>query len=405
MRYELFISLRYLKAKRKQVLLSIITLISIFGVALGVTALLVTLSVMNGFRNNLTDKILGTYAHITVLHQNAQGLNNYVEVQKIIDNMPHVLSSSPFVYGQIMLKYEQNNVGTVVKGILLKDEIRTTSLKDNMTAGTLDTLNDDKNVILGSELAKNLGVRVGEELFLISSSGIISSFGLVPRMEKFKVTGIFESGYYEYDAGLVYISLSSAQALFNLEQKVNGIAVKTDDPYRVGEIAVRMQEELGFPYWVRSWMAMNRNLFSALKLEKITMFVILVLIVLVAAFNIVATLMMMTMEKTKDIGILKTMGATRKSITIIFIWEGLIIGIIGTTLGCIGGFLISKFLDIYQFIKIPADVYYLDKLPVKMELNDFVIVTISAIVISLLATIYPSWKAGKLNPCEAIRYE
>ncbi len=405
MRYELFISLRYLRAKRKQVLLSIITFISIGGVALGVTALLVTLSVMNGFKSDLTNKILGTYAHIVVLHQTGQGLSNYTGVQKEIENIPHIIASAPFVYGQIMLKAGDNVAGAVVKGINPEAESKITDLRRNITAGNLDTLNGSKSIILGSELARNLGVVLNEEVFLISPMGVVSAFGFIPRMEKFTVGGIFNSGMYDYDSNLSYVSLQSARDFFNLGEKITGIAVKTDNPYRAQEVSLNMQEELGFPYWVRSWMVTNRNLFSALRLEKITMFIILVLIILVAAFNIVATLMMMTMEKTKDIGILKAMGATRKNITRIFIFEGLIIGVIGTVLGCIGGFAISKLLDVYQFINIPSDVYYLDRLPVEMQLGDFLIVAISAIAISLLATIYPSYKAGKLDPCEAIRCE
>lgn len=405
MNYELFISLRYLRAKRKQVLISIITMISIAGIALGVTALLVTLSVMNGFKTDLTNKILGTYAHIIVISQTGQGLGDYAEAKKKIENSPHILASSPFVYGQIMLKAGDNISGAVVKGIIPIEEARVTDIKNNISQGTLETLSQPKTIILGRELARNLAVNVNEDIFLISPVSVISPFGLIPRMEKFRVTGIFVSGMYEYDANLSYVSLNSAQNLFDLGQKITGLAVKTDNPYQAQEISAKLQEELKFPYWVRSWMATNRNLFSALKLEKITMFIILVLIVLVAAFNIVATLMIMTMEKTKDIGILKTMGATRKSISKIFVLEGLIIGVIGTILGCIGGFLISRLLEVYQFIKIPADVYYLDKLPVKMEVSDFIIVAVAALAISLSATVYPSYKAGKLDPCEAIRYE
>jgi lipoprotein-releasing system permease protein len=405
MNYELFISLRYLKARRKQVLVSVISLISILGIALGVTALLVTLSVMNGFKTDLTNKILGTYAHIIVIHQAGQGLTDYAAAKKQIDTTPHVVASSPFVYGQIMLKGGDNISGAVVKGVIPAEERLVSEIKNNIKEGSLESLNQPKNIIIGRELARNLGVNLNEDIYLISPVSMISPFGLIPKMEKFKVTGIFVSGMYEYDSNLSYVSLSSAQELFDLGQKVTGLAVKTDDPYKAQEISAKLQENLKYPYWVRSWMATNRNLFSALKLEKIMMFIILTLIVLVAAFNIVATLMIMTIEKTRDIGILKTMGATRKSIRRIFVLEGLIIGVIGTTLGSIGGYLISKLLDTYQFIKIPADVYYLDKLPVKMYTSDFVMVAIAALVISLLATLYPSYKAGKLDPSEAIRYE
>ncbi|MFH1784493.1 MAG: lipoprotein-releasing ABC transporter permease subunit [bacterium] len=405
MRYEFIISLRYLRAKRKQVLLSVITLISISGVALGVTALLVTLSVMNGFKTDLTNKILGTYAHITVLHQSGQGISDYKATQQKLEAVPRVVAAAPFVYGQIMLKSEVSIMGAVVKGIDPDGEARITELSSNITEGDISVVRSPGNIILGSELARNLGVGLGEDIFLISPMGVVSAFGIMPTMKKFTVSGIFNSGMYEYDANLSYVSLESAQGLFNLHERVTGIALKTDDAYKAQDISEAIQADMGFPFMARSWMVTNRNLFSALELEKMTMFVILVLIILVAAFNIVATLMMMTMEKTKDIGILKAMGATRKHITRIFVMEGLIIGVIGTLLGCIGGFVLSKLLDVYQFVQIPSDVYYLDRLPVHMQLGDFVIVAVSAIIISMIATIYPSLRAGRLDPCESIRYE
>ncbi len=415
MRYELFISLRYLKAKRKQVFISIITFIAVFGIFLGVTALLITLSVMNGFQNDLRDKILGTHTHIVVLDQYQRGLDDYAVIHERIEKNKHVMYTAPFVYGQIMLRSGKNVAGAVVKGIVPEQESEITNIVKNMQQGNLYDLSDPDEIdadnkslpgiVIGTQLSSNLNVGVNQEVFLISPMELTTPFGMMPRVNKFRVAGIFESGMYEYDSSLTYINIGQAQKLFNLDGAVTGIGIKIDDLYEAHRVSRVLQEELGFPYWARSWMVMNRNLFSALKLEKIMMFIILILIVLVAAFNIISTLIMMTMEKTRDIGILKAMGARRRSITAIFVIQGTMIGIMGTFFGCVAGYLSCILLSKYKFIDLPQGIYYINKLPVKIQLSDFIIVGISSLMISLIATIYPSWKAGKLDPCKAIRYE
>ncbi|KAF0119229.1 MAG: lipoprotein-releasing system permease protein, partial [bacterium] len=285
------------------------------------------------------------------------------------------------------------------------------NIGSNMKEGSLLNLEGPSNsanypgIIIGKELSRNLGIFYGDTVNLISPMGVMTPMGMVPRMKKFKIVGIFESGMYEYDSSFLYISLKNAQDFINMPGVVTGIEVKTDDIYRVKEIASRIVRDLGYSYWTKDWMEMNRNLFAALKLEKITMFVILILIIMVAAFNIVSTLIMVVMEKNKDIAILKSMGATASSIMKIFIIEGLVVGVVGTLLGTIGGYTLGFLLSEYKFIKLPSDVYYISTLPFRIDSVDSILIDISAIGISFLATLYPSWQASRLLPAEALRYE
>lgn len=404
--FEIGVALRYLKFRKGQTFLSLISIISVAGVALGVAALIITLSVMNGFQNDLRQKILGMNAHVVVVEQNASGLSDYWQVAQSIEKNKNVVGTSPFVYGQVILKTADGVSGVLVKGVLPSRLTKVTNIAQYVKAGNLEGLNTKTGIVLGKELARNLAVTLNSELILISSQGGLSTnLGMVPLMKKFKVVGIFDSGMYEYDNNLAYISLASAQNIFNLKNKVTGVEIKTADFFRAQTVAKELQNALGYPFWVRSWEQMNRNLFSALKLEKLAMFIILTLIVLVACFNIVGTLMIITMQKTRCIGILRALGAPRQTIMRIFVWEGLIIGILGLAFGTMGGYLSCLMLDKYQFIKLPGDVYYLDHLPVKTQFGDFGLIAIAAIIISFLATMYPSYKASRLNVVEALRYE
>ena len=406
MRYPLFIALRYLKGGKGSPFLSIITLFSIAGVTLGVAALIITLAVMNGFHEDLRDKIVETNAHIVILKEDSEGLVNYEDLGKRVEGMDHVLATSPFIFGQAMIRSSTSSLGVVIRGIDIDKETEVTNLTENIIKGKLKDFGSD-GLILGKELAMSLGADVGERVRVISPKGIATPVGMKPRFKNFKVTGIFDTGMYEYDSTLAYVTLDSARELFRMGEVVTGLQVKIDDIYQAGKMHKRIQKELGYPYWVRNWMELNSNLFAALRMEKITMTVILVLIILVAAFNIASALIMKVIRKTKEIGILKAMGAQRKSIMSIFIIEGLIIGLMGTLLGTFIGSLICFLQDKYHFVRLPGggEVYYISILPISMRGNDIFLIILATIGISLLATIYPAWRGARLDPVEAIRYE
>lgn len=405
MPFELFISLRYLKAKRKQTFISIITLISVGGVMLGVTALIVVLSVMSGFQEDMKSKILGVNSHVVMMRYEG-GVTNYMYLAEQVDKVPGVVAATPFIYSQVMLRSLRSVSGAVLRGIDPEGANRVLSLGRNIAVGSLKDLTAVENgVIVGNELAQNLGLSVGDEVTVISPLGQRTPMGRGPKSEQFVITGLLETGMYEYDSTFILMTIPAAQKFLGMGDEVSGIEVKVKDVYQADQVAKRMMEKFPYPYWIRDWKQMNRNLFSALKLEKITMAIILTLIILVAAFNIVSTLIMVVMEKTKDIAILKSMGATSRSILRIFVLEGLIIGVVGTLLGLLGGLTLCELLKRYQFIKLPSDVYYISTLPVRMEPLDIVLVCCAAVAICFVATFYPSWQAARLNPAEALRYE
>jgi len=410
MRYELFIGLRYLKAKRKQIFISVITLLSMAGVGLGVMALVVVLSVMRGFEDDLKNKILGTNAHLVIL-QHGSSIRDYREVVEKVKGVEGVVAATPFIFTQAMITSENNVHGIVLRGIDPATAGGVINIEATLKKGTLASLEEKEDgsaqpgIFIGKELAQNLGVMPEDTVVVVSPTGGLAPMGMGPPMKKFRVKGIFDTGMYEYDTSMAYISLRGAQKFLGMEDTVSGVEVKVRDLYGVKEVARKIQKELGFPFWTKDWMQMNRSLFAALKLERTVMFIILVLIVLVAAFGIVSTLIMVVMEKNKDIAVLKTMGATARSIMRIFILEGLIIGLVGTAIGLIGGYVICRILATYQFISLPRDVYYISHLPVKIDGVDFFFIALAAVGISFLATLYPSWQASRLDPAEALRYE
>ena len=428
MSYELFVSIRHLSAKKSQKFISLNTWISIAGVGLGVMALIVVIAVMSGFSKDLRDKILGTNSHVVVSNMNRAMVENYDGILKKVRSVEGVMAAAPFIMNQVMLINGDRVSGIVVRGIDPEKEETVSDLGKNMVSGTVSDLKakssfsgeikgrEKKNragIILGKELSRRLGVGVGDIVSMVSPVSRVTPVGLIPRMKLFKVVGVFESGMYEYDANLSFILLKSAQKFFSMKNGVSGIEVRVADIEQAGNIASVIQKELGFPYLVRDWMRMNRNLFSALKLEKIVMFIILILIIFVAAFNIVSTLFMLVMEKAKEIAILKSMGASCSSIMKIYSYQGLVIGLVGTFLGCATGFVIvpnlneivSSIESIFGIVAFPSDVYYLDRLPSKIQYMDSFLIIIFSVVICLVASLYPAWRASKLDLVDGLRYE
>ena len=428
MSYELFVSIRHLSAKKSQKFISLNTWISIAGVGLGVMALIVVIAVMSGFSKDLRDKILGTNSHVVVSNMNRAMVENYDGIIKKVRSVKGVIAAAPFIMNQVMLINGDRVSGIVVRGIDPEKEETVSDLGKNMVSGTVSDLKtkssfsgeikgrEKKNragIILGKELLRRLGVGVGDIVSMVSPVSRVTPVGLIPRMKLFKVVGVFESGMYEYDANLSFILLKSAQKFFSMKNGVSGIEVRVADIEQAGNIASVIQNKLGFPYLVRDWMRMNRNLFSALKLEKIVMFIILILIIFVAAFNIVSTLFMLVMEKTREIAILKSMGASCSSIIKIYSYQGLVIGLVGTFLGCATGFVIVPNLNeivgfiesIFGIVAFPSDVYYLDRLPSKIQYMDSFLIIIFSVVICLVASLYPAWRASKLDLVDGLRYE
>jgi lipoprotein-releasing system permease protein len=335
-------------------------------------------------------------------------IDNYEEVIEKVRAESEILALSPFVLGQVMVSAGKKGQGVYIRGIDPDREAQTTEIGKHLKEGSLNALEPQEGVagiILGSELAGRLGVFLNDTVSVLSPTGEIGPLGMLPKVRKFRVAGIFDVGMFEYDSNLVIVSMKSAQEFFGLQDAVTGIEVKVSDIYKADIIRDRIQKTLGFPYHARDWMQMNKNLFSALKLEKFAMFVILVLIILVASFNIVSTLMMNVIEKQREIAILKTMGATNRGIMTIFLIQGSLIGIFGTVLGLLGGLLLSYIVNSYELIKLPPDIYYLSHLPVKLKVADLLAVCVSAILISFLSTLYPAWQASKLDPIEPLRYE
>ncbi|MCK5914907.1 MAG: ABC transporter permease, partial [Deltaproteobacteria bacterium] len=344
MRFELFVALRHLLARRKQVFISLISLISILGIALGVMALVVVIAVMSGFEKELKKKILGNTAHIMVMKYGG-AISNYQELTKTINKLTEVEEAAPFILNQAMLTHGRQVSGAGVRGIDQNHDPLRKKLEDMLVDGhyfsapnntDLNNAKTAPEIILGSELAKSLGVRPGSSIRLVAPSGSPTPLGLIPRMQRFKVVGTYTSGMYQYDSALTYTTIAAAQKFFAMPGQVSGIAVEVTNIYDSGNVAKKIQKELAYPYWARDWISMNRNLFAALKLERVTMFIILALIIMVAAFNIISTLIMVVMEKHKEIAILKTMGLSASRVMRIFVWEGMIIGFAGTLLGLVG---------------------------------------------------------------------
>ena len=396
MKTELFISWRYLVTKRKEKFISMISIISILGVAIGVMALIVVIAVMAGFDNDLRDKMVGNYSHITISGYKAIENSEYNAIIKKSADNRHVIGMSPYLQGQALIKVEKRFFAVSMKGIEPQTEIQVTKIKQYLIKGDINRLGPN-GVIIGKELALNLGLGLDQDIVIISPLG---------KEHRLKVAGIFNSGMYDYDLNLIFTDLATAQNILGLNNQISAIAIKLDNLYQADKVKEELSRVLGFNYNVKTWMEISPNFFAALKLEKLTMFIILTLIILVASFNIISTLIVMVVEKTKDIGILKTLGMSAGRIRKIFTYQGLIIGALGTSLGTCGAVALCALLKKYQFIRLPKDIYYIDRLPISIELwPDIVLVILVAMFIALVSTIYPATKAAGLKPVEALRYE
>jgi len=408
MSFSWHMALRYLKGKHRRAPISLNTFISISGVALGVLTLVVVLSVMSGFENDLKKKILGTNSPVIVMTYDEKGIKDYARIMKEAASRPHVKAVTPFTYSEVMLTSPYGVSGIILKGIDPDTEGRVTDLSRNIVNGSLEGLKgsgETPGIVIGKELAANLGVRMGDKVSVVSPFGTMTPLGMAPKIKEFRVAGVFDTGMFEYDSKMAYISIPAAQGFFGLGDSITGLELKLDDIDLAPQVATDVQDALGFPYRARDWLQMNKSLFSALKLEKLTMFVILVLIIIVASFNIVSTLIMIVIEKAREIAILKSMGASSGSIMKIFMIEGTVIGVVGTAIGLSGGYLLCWILMTTKLISLPSDIYYISHLPVLMDPVEFAVIAASAIVISFCATLYPSWQAARLDPVEALRYE
>lgn len=416
MNFELFIGLRYLRARRRETFISLITVISILGVMIGVMTLNVVMAVMSGFEETLRDRLLGINAHISLVKAGDQ-IRDYDKLVERVRREKGVVAASPSITGQVMLTAGSRVAGVVVRGIVPSQVNQVVDIEKYMKEGNLQNLTrpqplrvDDRTVllpgiVLGTRLANQLGVFIGSPLQVVSPLGSPTAIGVIPRVRRFIVVGIFDSGMSEIDSTLVYMNLAEAQKFFEMKGAVSNIEIRVHDVYQARSIAEALQRELGFPYLAEDWSRLWPNLFSALRLEKTVYFLVLLLMVLVGAFNIVSTLIMVVMEKRKDIAILQSMGATRASIRKIFLLKGCVIGIVGTVLGVVFGLAICLLIREYHFIELPKDVFLISTVPVRIYLSNFVLVAFASLAVCLLASLYPARQAAQLDPVEIIRYE
>ncbi|HTQ76951.1 MAG TPA: lipoprotein-releasing ABC transporter permease subunit [Burkholderiales bacterium] len=413
MRYELLVGLRYTRAKRRNHFISFISLLSMAGIALGVAALIVVLSVMNGFQKELRTRILGVASHVQVSGADNR-LADWQPVAKLALEDPRVVAAAPFVDAQGMLAEGERVRGSVIRGILPERERQVADLGSHMRAGSLASLKPGEfNIVLGSELARALGALPGDKVVLIAPQGQVTPAGVIPRLKRFTVSGIFEVGMFEYDSGLALVNLADAQLLYQMGSAVSGVRLRLKDLFEARAVARELGARLDHDLYATDWTRSHANFFRAVEIEKHVMFVILTLIVAVAAFNIVSTLVMLVTDKQADIAILRTLGAPPASIVQIFMIQGSVIGVIGTLVGVVGGTLlalnvptvvpwIEHLLGVHILSK---DVYYISELPSDVQLPDIVTIGVVSLVLSFLATLYPSWRASRVNPAEALRYE
>ena len=404
--FELHIALRYLLAKRKQAFISVISLISTVGVAVGVGAVIIALAVMTGLQQELRDRILGSNPHVYV--SKVGGIDDYLAEVARLRQVPEVAGAAPEVLGQGLISAMRSTMPVQIKGVDPSLEPNVTEVKTAMKSGSIEALvnrgDGIPGIVLGQDLAASLGVTVGDSVQVLTLEGVLTPKGNRPLPRRRQVVGIFRLGLYEFDSTYAFVSLPDAMRLFD-KQQVDFIQLRVDDVYRAPQVAAVVRERFGDQYYTEDWTVMNKSLFSALTLEKIAVSLAVGLIVLVAALNIVATLILLVMEKHRDVAILKTMGASARSVTLIFMAQGLLIGLVGTTVGAVAGYGLSFIFDRYQLIRMPVDVYQVSHLPFTVVPRDFALVVVVAILICFVATIYPSRQAARLDPAQALRYE
>ena len=411
--YELFVGLRYTRAKRRNHFISFISLTSMLGIALGVAALITVLSVMNGFQNELRIRILGVAAHVQI-SGSGEALSDWPAVAAAAVSDPRVLAAAPYVNVQGMLTFDGAVRGAVVRGVLPGREEQVAEIGNHMKTGSLAALKPGEfGIVLGSELARALGAVAGDKVTLIAPQGQVTPAGIVPRLKQFRLVGIFDVGMFEYDSGLALIHLEDAQKLYRMQDKVSGVRLKLRDLFQSRQVAIALLPKLGTNVYITDWTRSHANFFRAVQMEKNVMFIILLLIVAVAAFNIVSTLVMAVTDKQSDIAILRTLGAAPSGIMAVFIVQGALIGVVGTLIGIAGGVLLALNIDVVvPFIEnlfgihfLAKDVYYITELPSELLWGDVITIAAVSFVLSLLATLYPSWRASRVNPAEALRYE
>ncbi|HXK30414.1 MAG TPA: lipoprotein-releasing ABC transporter permease subunit [Candidatus Binatia bacterium] len=416
MNYELFIGLRYLRARRSETFISLITVISVLGVMIGVMTLNVVMAVMTGFEETLRDRLLGINAHVALV-KSGDPLRDYEQLLERVRKESGVVAAAPTIYGQVMVTSGPRVSGVFVRGVDPDRVNRVVDIEKYVKEGSLQELKkpqaiqvEDRTVllpgvILGVRLANQLGVFRGSPIQVVSPLGSPTAIGVIPKVRRFVVVGIFDSGMSEIDSTLVYMSLGDAQKFFELGDAVTNIEIRVQDVYQAKTVADSIQRKLGFPYLTEDWSRLWPNLFSALKLEKTVYFLVLLLMVLIGAFNIISTLIMVVMEKRKDIAILQSMGATRAGIRKIFLIKGCVIGVVGTALGVLFGLAICLLIQKYRFIELPKDVFLISTVPVRIYWSNFLLVGFASLGVCLLASIYPARQAAKLDPVEIIRYE
>lgn len=416
MNFELFIALRYLTSKRRQAFISVISLMSIFGVALGVGALVIVMGVYNGFSSDIRNKLLGANFHVLLqssvpsafdLDENGEG--GYKSIANNLRKKPEVIAVAPFIYTEVLISTTRGATGLIIRGIDPQNAIEALPMLRNLEKGDLGDLVRAKGVqgiIIGKELATRFALDVGHRINLMSPAGERTVTGFTPKIKTYRVAGIFKAGLNDYDNRLAFVSLDSARDLVGVPAgRVSGLELYLKDPFQAKEISMEIEGELDLIYYVRNWIELNSGLFAALKLERIGMFIVLSMIILIGSFSIITSLVMLVMEKTKDIAILMSMGATAKSIRRIFILQGTVIGMLGTFIGYVGGLGLAYLLQKYKFIELPPGVYTTDYLPIIISPTDTLLIGVASMLICFLATIYPARQAAKLVPTEALRYE